>query len=171
MMVADAAKSSTAGAMTYLYAALGMAMLIPILASLEMAGKLLEQQGKLGPPKTVPDPLERALLFHLQDLRDNKGDARTDLLKKINSTTPYCDALKKWLVLKDPTLENKIAFLKEQPLGCPAEVDGKKIIITGSPHAFNQPPPPLQQFSLLACSIKDRSSCAFEVDPATREGT
>ena len=154
--------------MTYLYAALGMAMLIPILASLEMAGKLLEQQGRLG-PRAETEPhllgLDRQLMEHLLNLRENKSDARTNLVGKINPSTPYCDALKSWLDDTDPSLAEKIPTPKTHPMGCTAEVDGRKIIITGSVHTFNAPPAPLEDFSLLACSLKDRSTCAFENVP------
>jgi len=156
--------------MTYLYAALGMAMLIPILASLEMAGKLLEQQGRLGPrAETEPHrlSLDRQLLGHLQDLRADHMSSRTTLASLVSGGTPYCSALETWLRPLDPNLSN--ISLKGHPLGCTAEVDTRKIIFTGSTHTFNAPPPPLEDFSLLACSIKDGSTCAFENNP--REGS
>ncbi len=58
--------------MTYLYAALGMAMLIPILASLEMAGKLLEQQVQLEPSvnlATSSSDVQKVLMRGLAELR------------------------------------------------------------------------------------------------------
>jgi hypothetical protein len=135
-----------------------------------MAGKLLEQQGRLGPrAETEPHllSLDRQLMGHLQDLKADHMGSRTDLVSNVGGGTPYCRALETWLHLLDPNLNN--TSLKEHPLGCTAEVDGRKIIITGSVHTFNAPPAPLEDFSLLACSIKDRSTCAFENDP--REGS
>ena len=159
--------------MTYLYATLGMAMLIPILATLEMAGALLQQQGLMGPlPVSSSDLLaikfDKRLMKYLNELKDDKGAARSSLSQKMELGGGYCNSLGGWLRVRsgdDPMFAN-ISFEEgsvwDGSVGCSANGVGSwKVMVLGGAYTGNPPKEPFSDYGLLSCVADGRSSCAF----------
>ena len=159
--------------MTYLYATLGMAMLIPILASLEMAGALLQQQGLMGPLPVSSSDLEaiqfdKRLMEYLNELREDRGAARSALSRELELRGGYCNSLGGWLRGRsgdDPMFAN-ISFEEgsvwDGSVGCSANGVGSwKVMVLGGAYTGNPPKEPFSDYGLLSCVADGRSSCAF----------
>ena len=159
--------------MTYLYATLGMAMLIPILASLEMAGALLQQQGLMGPLPVSSSDLEaiqfdKRLMEYLNELREDRGAARSALSQELELRGSYCNSLGDWLRGRsgdDPMFAN-ISFEEgsvwDGSVGCSANGVGSwKVMVLGGAYTGNSPKEPFKDYGLLSCDADGRYSCAF----------
>jgi hypothetical protein len=161
--------------MTYLYATLGMAMLIPILASLEMAGALLQQQGLMGPLPVSSSDLEaiqfdKRLMEYLNELREDRGAARSALSQELSPGTSFCNGLGKDVRRRlggDPnSIFANISFEEgsvwDGSVGCSANGVGSwKVMVLGGAYTGNSPKEPFKDYGLLSCDADGRSSCAF----------
>ena len=155
--------------MTYLYAALGMAMLIPILISLEMSGALLQQElHKTSAAVNAGNLAEtRELLEYLSELKEDKGTARDDLERELQRVPTYCDALEQWIAGKVSAVSvwSDLRFVTSQSDRCTGfSKAGMKVIILGSDHIGNSssPPAPFEDFGVLTCDTNMHTDCGLE---------
>ena len=154
---------------TYLYAVLGMAMLIPILASLEMAGLLSQEKltglAVVGKTSSISDG--RELMEYMFELREGKGSERADFLNQMDTMkgSTYCEVLASWIRQKSSYWSDFSLRENAQFNGCSGSTkSGMRVLIMGSSYTKNPPPDPHEDFGLLACDPAERSSstCAFE---------
>jgi len=152
---------------TYLYAGLGMAMLIPILVSLEMSGALFQQELQAPSASLKATDLgdARELLGYLSELREDKASARADLSSKIDKMPTYCEALEEWIEgrVSAGSVWSDFQFVKRQPDRCHGfSKAGMKVIVLGSFDTGNPPPRPLEDFGVLACNPSLHPNCGLE---------